>query len=290
MNARINNTNLLTSHQQEVFDNIIDTIESKVSSLLKSTNIDNYLLSLTGAAGTGKTFLTTCIAKYLIEKQKEVSNSRNSDYNFVITAPTHKAVGVLAKFLSKNNIEASTKTIHSFLGIKPFVDYTTGEEKFSIDKTKKTVDTTSILLVDESSMIGSELYEYILEAIEAGRVGLVLFIGDPYQLLPINNNENEIYKLKNQYKLTEVVRQAKDSYIIQIATELRDRIKTKDYIDLKLVFREYRKRYSEVNFFHNRNDFIDDFYKNEKWYSEDKIVATHQSKNPTLEGQVLVTP
>jgi ATP-dependent exoDNAse (exonuclease V) alpha subunit len=269
----------LTTHQQEIFNMLINEVEAKVSSILKSTNIEDYLLSLTGAAGTGKTYLTTQLAQYFIGKQKELASSNNQDYSFVITAPTHKAVGVLADNLRKNNIEASCKTIHSFLGIKPFVDYTTGEERFTVDKTKKTKDCTSILMLDESSMVGSELYEYILEAIEDGRVGLVLFIGDPYQLLPVKDNENRIYKLKNQYTLEEVVRQAKDSYIISIATKLRERIMTKDYMDLKLFFQECSNEYKEMAFFHNKSEFLDAFYHSDEWYNEDKILATYKNKN-----------
>ncbi len=273
------NTLTLTTHQQEIFNSLVTDIETKVSSILKSTNIEDYLLSLTGAAGTGKTYLTAQLAQYFIGKQKELASSNNQDYSFVITAPTHKAVGVLADNLRKNNIEASCKTIHSFLGIKPFIDYTTGEEKFTVDKTKKSKDCTSILMLDESSMVGSELYEYILEAIEDGRVGLVLFIGDPYQLLPVKDNENRIYKLKNHYTLTEVVRQAKDSYIIGVATKLRERIRTKDYIDLKLFFQECSNEYKEMTFFHNKQEFLEDFYHNDEWYNEDKILATYQNKN-----------
>jgi ATP-dependent exoDNAse (exonuclease V) alpha subunit len=181
--------------------------------------------------------------------------------------------------MRKNNIGASCKTIHSFLGIKPFIDYNTGEEKFTVDKTKKTQDAASILMLDESSMVGSELYEYILEAIEAGRIGLVLFIGDPYQLLPVKDNENRIYELKNQYTLTEVVRQAKDSYIISIATKLRERIMTKDYMDLKLFFQACSNEYKEMTFFHNKNEFLDAFYHSDEWYDEDKILATYKNKN-----------
>jgi len=274
---KINTT--LTSHQQEVFNKIVNDIGTKVTGILKSTNIEDYLVSLTGAAGTGKTYLTTQLAKYFIEKQKELDSSNTQDYSFVVTAPTHKAVGVLADNMRKNNIEASCKTIHSFLGIKPFIDYNTGEEKFTVDKTKKTQDTTSILMLDESSMVGSELYEYVLEAIEAGRIGLVLFIGDPYQLLPVKDNENRIYKLKNQYILEEVVRQAKDSYIINVATKLRERIKNKDFMDLKLFFQECSLEHKEMNFFHNKRAFLDDFYSGELWYKEDKILATHRNQN-----------
>jgi len=269
----------LTKHQQKIFNKIVEQIDTKVPSLLKSSRIEDYLLSLTGAAGTGKTFLTVQIAKYLAQKQQELTYPKNIDYNFVITAPTHKAVGVIAETLAHAGLEASCKTIHSFLGIKPFVDYETGEERYKIDKTKKSKDATSILMVDESSMIGSELYEFILEAIEEGRVQMVLFIGDPYQLLPVNDDVNHVYKLKQQFNLTEVVRQAKDSYIISIATKLRERIQRQDFMDLKQFFAECGQTYQELKLFHNKTDFLNAFYEGEKWHEADKVLAAYKNKN-----------
>ena len=267
----------LSLHQEEVFTQIVSQLDTKVSSILKSTNIEDYLLSLTGPAGTGKTFLTTQIAKYLVEKRKESEYPMSSDFDFTITAPTHKAVGVLSKLLRENNIQSSCKTIHSFLGIKPFIDYTTGEEKFVVDKTNKRKDRTSILIVDESSMIGNTLYEYILEAIEDKRVNVVLFIGDPYQLLPIENSKNEIYDLPNRFFLSEVVRQAENSYIIRVATKLRERIKNQDFINLQQFFQENMEK--EITFFHNKEAFLEDFYKEEEWHTENKILATYKNKD-----------
>jgi len=40
----------------------------------------------------------------------------------------------------------------------------------------------------------------------------VLFIGDSYQLPPVDEGEHRIIKLPKQFKLTKIVRQAKDSY------------------------------------------------------------------------------
>jgi len=270
-------TSKLSSHQQAVFTQIVSALEIKAGSILKSTNIEDYLLSLTGPAGTGKTFLTTQIAEYLVNKRKESEYPMSSDYDFTITAPTHKAVGVLSKLLHENNIQVSSKTIHSFLGIKPFIDYTTGEEKFVVDKTNKRKDTTSILIVDESSMIGNNLYEYILEAIEERRVNVVLFIGDPYQLLPVDNSKNEIYELPNRFSLSEVVRQAEDSYIIRVATKLRERIKNQDFISLEQFFQENSE--DEISFFHNKEEFLNDFYQEEGWHKKSKILATYKNKD-----------
>ena len=119
----------LTSSQKIIFDQITALIDARVTSLLQSYNIEDYMISLTGAAGTGKTFLTTQIAKYLKKKS-------SWEYRFTVTAPTHKAVSVIAQMLRENKITASCKTIHSFLGIKPFIDYERGIETFKIDKTQ----------------------------------------------------------------------------------------------------------------------------------------------------------
>jgi ATP-dependent exoDNAse (exonuclease V) alpha subunit len=263
--------NSLTLHQQEVFENIVSNIDARLSNILKTTNINDYLFSLMGSAGTGKTYLTTQIVKYLKEHHNE--------YTVKVTAPTHKAVGVLAGIFEENDIEVSCKTIHSFLGIKPFQDYKTGIEKFIIDKTKKEKETASLLIVDESSMISHELYQYILETLEEERVEAVLFIGDPYQLLPVDGSETNIFDLPNKYELNEIVRQAKDSYIINLATRVRERIKNQDFIELKKFIEENKEE--KAAYFHNKNDFLNDFYKNEKWYKEDKVIATHMNKDVT---------
>jgi len=270
-------TLVLTPDQQTVFNTITSLIDERVANFLQSYNIQDYMISLTGAAGTGKTFLTVQIIKHLIKKYSDTEHGGSFQQNFVVTAPTHKAVSVIAQMLQQQVIQVNCKTIHSFLGIKPFIDYDKGTETFKVDKTKKEKEKTTILIVDESSMIGEELFEYIQEAIEDGRVKVVLFIGDPYQLLPISKGDNLIYRLAQSYALKEVVRQAKDSYIIQLATELRKRIQSKNYIPLAELF--YQHASDDMSFFYDEQEFMADFYKNDQWHEEDKIIATHKNKD-----------
>ena len=270
---------LLTAHQKNIFDTIITTIESKVDTFLSSGNPEDYMLSLAGPAGTGKTFLTTQIANYLLSKQKQLQHPEELKYHFVVTAPTHKAVSVLANLMFEQKMQVSCKTIHSFLAIKPFVDYKTGEERFMVDKTKSGKDVTSILIVDESSMVGSELYSFIRDSIIDGHIKLVLFIGDPYQLLPVNDNANKVYELKQTFELTEVVRQAKESPIIQIATELRRAIASQKFGDLRDFFEKYVNKDSDIGYLHNREDFLNAFYAKTNWHEEDKILATYKNKD-----------
>jgi len=270
MDKFISNTTL-TPHQAEIFKNIIHTITNNVQSILKSNDINDNLLSLFGPAGTGKSYLTTQIVKYFIENKDILNNG------VYITAPTHKAVSVLSDILRDNKVYVSCKTIHSFLGIKPMRNFKTGEERFTVDKTVKILPTTTLLIVDESSMISFDLYQYIIDAMESGRVHTVLFIGDPYQLLPIDNSATNIFSLRHQYNLTEIVRQAKDSYIIKIATELRKRIASQNFINLKQFFKENYT--NQIEFFHNQDEFIADFYKNKNWHKEDKILGSHTNNS-----------
>jgi ATP-dependent exoDNAse (exonuclease V) alpha subunit len=260
--------NTLTKHQSEIYEGICSKITTILDTkVLTSPDLGDYIISLQGAAGTGKTYLTTQIVKFL----------KLSNINFTIAAPTHKAVSVIANSLLKNDIVATCKTIHSFLGIKPFKDYETGVEKFMIDKTTKQDQTTTVLIIDESSMIGNELYEYILEKIETNRIGCVLFVGDPYQLLPISGENDQIYQVKYQFELHEIVRQAKESSIIKMSTKIRDMIETKSFIDLKQFIEQ--NQYEDIQYFHNDREFLEDFYANEKWYEDDKIIATHKNKD-----------
>lgn len=260
----------LTPHQQEIHDNIVNKIITNLSVPLmnnsNNNNIGNRFLSLTGAAGCGKTFLTAKIIESL-----QYLKIKNYD-GICMTAPTHKAVTVLKEILSLNDVKTNNyKTIHAFLGLKPYNDYTTGEEKFKIIRTKQAPPKASLLIIDESSMISQELFNFIVDAVKVQRVNTVLFIGDPFQLLPVKSSNNAIYSLKKQYSLEEVVRQAKDSGIIKLATKIRQRIEKQDFINL-ITLLENENQSNDITFFDTREKFLIDYYKNE---SEDKIMTAY---------------
>ena len=224
--ATIQNTNL-TNDQLQILNKLFVDIDLNCSNILNSYNLYSKMASLTGSAGTGKTFLTVQIIKKLYE----------SNISCEVTAPTHKAASVIGKELNKNSINKTPKTVHSFLGIKPFIDYTTGVETFVVDKKVKKI-AVDVLIVDESSMISDELFHLICEALESNLVKYVLFVGDSNQLLPVSGSSNIIFELKNQYKLTQIIRQAKDSYIINLADKIKNMIETKNFIPLDKFFKE----------------------------------------------------
>lgn len=265
MNRKTTNT-ILHDDQQELFTAITESIEN----IIKTDMIWDNILSLSGAAGTGKTFLTAELVKYFVEKK----------FSVAVTTPTHRALKIIRDNLALTNganIPVDFSTIHSFLNIKLFTDYSKGVQKFIVDKSSTNTSIVDLLIVDESSMVSKELYNYIVDAIEAGRAKAVLFVGDKYQLLPIDDSEQIFDRINHNYELTKIVRQAEDSYIIKIATQAREIIKSKRHMLIKDFFNTNFD--SKIEFFHTTESFYTDFYKNKNWFNEDKVIASFKNSD-----------
>ena len=263
------NSFTLTKDQKSAFESIISIINSKLTPVLRNDSLDSSMVSLNGAAGAGKTFLIVELLRYFSTGKNKI--------NCTVTAPTNKATGVIAQMLHKNSIRVKCKTIHSFLKIKKVRDYESGKEKFALDeKNKNKRESTFLLIVDESSMVNNELFFYIKDVIKDGRVDIVLFVGDPYQLPPVNGTKNIISRLKNQFELKEVVRQAKDSYIIRVATKIRDMIENDEFVELDQFFSNLNEK--ELQFFHNEEDFLNNYCENERHNFDKKIIASYTNK------------
>ena len=177
---------MLTTLQQNIFNKIISQVVYNISTYGEDIlDLTNRLLSISGAAGTGKSYLVSKITKQLLSKLK-LLDFYSDGCSICITAPTHKAVQVVQNMINQEQILVECKTIHSFLGLIQIYDDETGEERYIVNyKATQNQPHTSILIVDESSMLSKQLYNFILNALEDGRVNTVLFVGDSYQLPPI---------------------------------------------------------------------------------------------------------
>lgn len=264
----------LTEHQTEVFEAIVGDILINISSPLKG-DMQDHFLSLSGAAGVGKSFVTAQIVKSIIATL--YSQYQYTDEGIYVTAPTHKAVKVIRGMLESHNIKVNCRTIQSFLGIKPVHDYKTGEESFKVDRTRKNLSKASLLIVDESSMVSQDLYRFLQEAFLRGQVNTILFIGDKYQLLPVSSQSNPVFDLKKQYRLTQIVRQAKDSNIIKLANKFRDRLISQDFVEIRELIEGTQA--DDIEFFTDKELFIEAFHKNQQWYDEDKIITSYSNKD-----------
>jgi exodeoxyribonuclease-5 len=156
---------------------------------------------LTGWAGTGKTTLMKAVAAALPA--------------CVVTAPTHKAVDVLRKKLREAALYIPAMTIQSLLGL--VVKRRNGEDTL-VRGGRSKADDYACVIIDEASMVGSDLMDFINEDLHHH---FVLFVGDPAQLPPINERMSRCFEITSSSHLTEVVRQERGNPILAAASMIR---------------------------------------------------------------------
>jgi len=270
----------LTLHQQKVFDNIIKDI-SEILDNYKNISLktgSECFFSLNGSAGTGKTFLTSKLVEEFLKKE----------YKVLLTTPTHKSLSVAKYMINSNNIHVNAKTLQSYLDIQLKEDYINGTKSFqrNIDSNmydfEKNLD---VLIVDESSMVSNELLKFIEENLKRNKLKVVLFIGDQYQLPPVDEAENGVVLLPKQYKLTEIVRQAENSYVKLIANEIKECIKNENYKSVLEIFNT--QKYKQLQIFHNESDFLDSFTLQEEWYKKNMQMLAYTNKQVDKQNRLL---
>ena len=179
------------------------------------------LATLAGAAGTGKTAILSCLADDLPD--------------VVVCTPTNKAAQVL---ISKG-IFAQTffKTFYILeekkqRGIKPrFISCRRMLETIALARGGDWRDYEHMLpegkrawsdtiIIDEASMVTTRMAREMMTMCKS-----LVLVGDRHQLPPVGDADSPagfFSTLKHDVELTEVLRQAEGSMILQAATEVRD--------------------------------------------------------------------
>ncbi len=170
-------------------------------------NTDDKVFVLSGYAGTGKTFLIDYVVRNVLRLK--------IGEEAVFVSPTGKAAANLARH------GTAAGTVHSLIYIRD-------EDAFDVDengeiveerelrflKKEKIGEKIKLIVIDEASMINQEVLNDLLSFQVK-----CLFSGDGAQLPPVNGVcpllENPHYTMK------EIVRQAADNPIVQLATMAR---------------------------------------------------------------------
>ena len=181
---------------------------------------DDKEMTISGPAGTGKTFLVQQLTQLAPAQQKivELLDPKIAKREFTYTATTNKAAEVLRGTLNK-----PTSTIHKTLGLRVQNDYTTGKQVL-VPHTPPEALSHRVIFVDEASMINDQLAGAIRDAMKKWKDCKLVFIGDKYQLPPVKEDICSVFRpgAPNVHELVEIQRQAKDSPIIQLATQYRE--------------------------------------------------------------------
>lgn len=167
---------------------------------------NEHIFTLAGYAGTGKTTMASLIA-VIAQKKHKIKD-------ILFCASTNKALQVLAGKVY-NSSKYAFSTAYSFL-------YETRYRKHLYESSvkRKSDINYGLIICDESSMIGANMLDDMSEFISKNN-NKIIYIGDSFQLPAVKDNSYTVFDFRNQYTMTDVCRQEKDSDILAYANELR---------------------------------------------------------------------
>jgi ATP-dependent exoDNAse (exonuclease V) alpha subunit len=203
--------------------------EIAIDKLHKFLDSDQKVFVLTGAGGTGKTF----VIKHALARQIRDDEKRNiSDYNRNIIGITlsHKAKNVLIRASIPYSV-----TFASAYGFKEVINED-GSRDFKPAKHPETVPVghlqIPIFVHDEVSQYSQYMLNTVLE--KTSMFSKIIMMGDPAQLPPIDKNmeidaDSPVFTMdipdSCKHELTELVRQDKMNPTVELLQILREEIK-----------------------------------------------------------------
>lgn len=211
---------------------VAPTFQWDESQLLAIDNIlANQFNCLIGAAGSGK---TTVVKEIIVRLQsrgdikplayQRCNGKSVNGYNIAFVSFTGKAVEQLRKSVP-SSLQTGCMTIHNLLEYAPvyedYIDEKGNQKQRKIFLPRRDSTTTiphDIIVIDESGMVGVELWNYLWDALEKKPSLKIILIGDINQLPAVIGKSILGYALSSpKWKtstLTKIHRQALDNPII----------------------------------------------------------------------------
>jgi energy-coupling factor transporter ATP-binding protein EcfA2 len=182
------------------------------------------VLVITGFAGTGKSTLVKHIVDTLpsIFSTYELITQKALKLDVQLTATTNKAAEALSSIVGRE-----VTTIQSFLGLVVRHDFDNGISAL-VRKHGAEEKNNYLLIIDECSQLDSSLLDYVFGMTAQCKI---VFIGDPAQLTAVKTSSSPVFQRGYRtLALTEVVRQAAGSPIIELATAFRNTVNGSPFI------------------------------------------------------------
>lgn len=175
-------------------------------------------MDISGGAGTGKTYFISQIADNILKHKIPGCTL----HTVAITATTNKAAAVISDAMPHRAGEIGT--VYGFMSLRVSEDFKTGS--VSIVPTQQwTVKSGTLVIIDECSMITTELFKYLEKGLDSSCK--VLFVGDKNQLAPVKETLSPIYRqgYKSSY-LTEPVRNALQPALVALCEQAKQTVLT----------------------------------------------------------------
>lgn len=215
----------LNKEQQAAFADVINFINDD----------SRQFMDVSGGAGTGKTYFISQVADGILRHKKKGSPL----HSVAITATTNKAAAVIQDAMPHR--AGSIGTIYSFMNLRVSENFTTGQVKI-VPTPKWEVHSGMIIIIDEDSMINSELFKYLQKGIDS--TCKVIFVGDQNQLAPVKEQISPIFlqgyqtsyltqpvRNKNQPALMDLCEQAKQTVLTGVFTPIVEVPGVIDFVD-----------------------------------------------------------
>lgn len=191
---------------------------------LISTDEDACFI-LKGYAGTGKTTVLAALVKLL----------KNYNFQSFLLAPTGRAAKVMSNYSGRKAFTIHKKIYRKKSAVTPDMNFSASDN----------LHEDTLFIVDEASMISAEsggrnnsLLHDLIEYVYNGRNCKLLLIGDTAQLPPVGSEQsialepkilNDLFRLRIfSFELTEVMRQEKNSGILENVTAMRNLIRQEE--------------------------------------------------------------
>jgi hypothetical protein len=188
---------------------------------------DRKFHRVSGGAGTGKSFFISKVAG-------DILKHKNPDvdlFDVAVTATTNKAAAVLQDAMPHKRGEIGT--IYSFMNLRVSQNYNTGEQKI-VPTRNWAVHTNTLIIVDEASMVNSNLYDYISKG--TSKTCKILFVGDKNQLAPVKESLSPVYRNNiTESLLLKPVRNAEQPALMELCEQLVDTVITGKFHPIKEV-------------------------------------------------------
>jgi len=225
-----------------------------INKLYNFVNSKDMVCTLSGPAGSGKTYLLNYFLHKVFRKASCVS------------APTHKAVRIIEKMTKKTGM-----TLHALHGLRPNVDianFNISNPQFDPLAEPK-IGEYKLVVIDECSQINNAIAK-LNEDRAAIYDTKILYVGDELQLPPIKERISTTFTHKNVIRLSTIIRQDADNPLLPLFTILRNDIKSQRGDFIKALADNY------ININDKREGYVilgeDDFNELiERKFKEDRL-------------------